>query len=154
MISPFGLDLIKKFESFRGKEYLDPVGIRTIGFGHVVRPMETIPTEITYEEAVEILKEDVRSREVILDSLISIVIKQHERDALLSFVFNIGLTAFRNSTMRKLLNTGDRVAAAHEFKKWVLAQGKKLPGLVRRRAVEELLFLGVDEKTILYWMEK
>ncbi len=155
MISKFGLELIKKFEGFKGKVYFDPVGIRTVGYGHiVVGKTDTIPAEITELEATRILKEDIRVREIQLESLVSVVISQWERDALLSFIFNVGSENFRNSTMRRLLNTGDKVAAGREFEKWVYARGHKLSGLAKRRAIESILFLGASENTINYFLEK
>ena len=43
-ISPAGINLIKKWEGFRGSAYLDPVGIWTIGYGHTkgVKPGQVI----------------------------------------------------------------------------------------------------------------
>ncbi len=155
MISKFGLELLKKFEGFKGEVYFDPIGIRTIGYGHVVsKKTDSIPTKISELEATRILKEDIRVREVQLEELVSVVISQWERDALLSFVFNVGVENFRNSTMRRLLNTNDKTAAGREFEKWVYAGGQKLAGLLKRRAIESILFLGASENTIKYFLEK
>jgi len=62
---------------------------------------------------------------------------------LVSFTFNLGSGALRDSTLRRRLNRGDdRTSLANdEFKKWVLAGGRVLEGLVRRREAERVLFL-------------
>ena len=60
--------------------------------------------------------------------------------ALLSFVYNVGITNFKRSTMFKYLKKGDFQRAGLEFKKWVYAGGKRLRGLVNRRADEEKLY--------------
>jgi lysozyme len=56
-------------------------------------------------------------------------------------VFNLGVRKLIQSTLLKKLNAGDYVGAANEFDKWVFAAGKKLKGLVARRAAEKELFL-------------
>src|SRR5690606_37394664 len=61
--------------------------------------------------------------------------------ALLSFIYNLGATAFRSSTLRKKLIMGDYKGAANEFPRWNRAKGKVLKGLTNRRLDEQKLFL-------------
>lgn len=82
---------------------------------------------IGYEQAV---REAVR-----------VPLNQNEFDALVSFVFNIGITAWRNSTLLRKLNSNARTLAANEFERWVYAGGQKLAGLENRRAAERELFV-------------
>jgi lysozyme len=56
------------------------------------------------------------------------------------FCFNCGIGNFRHSTLLTKINAGDFAGAEKEFAKWTLAGGKKLPGLVRRRAREAEMF--------------
>ena len=66
--------------------------------------------------------------------------------ALLSFVYNVGIEAFRKSTLFERLLQRDWQGAAAEFDRWVYANKRKMPGLVARRADEKALFLvGIAE---------
>ncbi len=67
---------------------------------------------------------------------------QGQWDALSSFVYNLGPGALEKSTLLRLLNAGDYSGAAAQFDRWVYASGKKLSGLVKRRAAERALFEG------------
>ena len=133
-----GIDLIKRFEGLRLTAYDDGVGVQTIGYGHTkgVRPGMTI----TEEQAVQFLREDLHSAERDIDRLVTVHLCQHQFDALASLVFNIGGTAFRDSTLLRKLNAGDYAGAGLEFERWVHGGGKILAGLVRRRAAEKALF--------------
>jgi len=58
-------------------------------------------------------------------------------DSLCDFTFNLGIGSLEHSTLLKLLNTGQYLAAAAEFDKWDHAGGKEVAGLLRRRQAEE-----------------
>ena len=88
------------------------------------------------------LKEEVLELESEIRSCVKVNLKDHELAALLSLAHNIGITRFRSSTLLKKLNQGDKKGASAEFTKWVHVQGKRFPGLVKRRAAEKTLFLG------------
>lgn len=64
--------------------------------------------------------------------------------AVTSFVFNLGEGRYAASTMRRLINQGEWQAAADEFDRWIWGGGRKLPGLIRRRAAEKQVFLQED----------
>lgn len=76
-----------------------------------------------------------------MSKYVKVKLTQNQFDALVSFVYNVGVGAFRTSTLLRKLNNGDYVGAAAEFKRWKFGGGKELPGLVRRRKAEEQLFL-------------
>lgn len=133
-----GIDLIKRFEGLRLRAYDDGVGIPTIGYGHTKGVK--LGMTITEEQAVQFLREDLHSAERDIDRLVTVHLCQHQFDALASLVFNIGGTAFRDSTLLRKLNAGDYAGAAAQFERWVHGGGKILPGLVRRRAAEKALF--------------
>lgn len=65
---------------------------------------------------------------------------RHELDALVSFIHNVGPTAFCSSTMARLIRAGDYAAVGPQFDRWVYAGGKRLRGLVNRRAAERNLW--------------
>ncbi len=133
-----GIDLIKRFEGLRLTAYDDGVGIPTIGYGHTKGV--ALGMTITEEQAVQFLREDLHSAERDIDRLVNVHLCQHQFDALASLVFNIGGTAFRDSTLLRKLNAGDYTGAAVQFDRWVHGGGKILPGLVKRRAAERKLF--------------
>jgi len=141
-VSQKGIDLIKKFEGLRLTAYVCPAGVLTIGYGHTGSDVKS-GMRITEEEAERLLWKDTESAQQTVSSFVTAKINQNEYDALVSFTFNIGPTAFVNSTLLKLLNNGaDRKIVAGEFARWVKAGGEQaVPGLVRRREAEKTLFL-------------
>jgi lysozyme len=66
----------------------------------------------------------------------------HQEAALLSFIFNVGAGAFQRSTLRMKVNRREHEEVPLEFHRWVWSKGKKLPGLVVRRAVEASWYEG------------
>ena len=68
--------------------------------------------------------------------LISVPLTDGQFDALVSFTFNLGAGALQRSTLRRKVNRGEHKGIPSELMKWVLAGGKRLPGLVRRRQEE------------------
>lgn len=135
--------LIKEFEGFEPFPYADAVGKLTVGYGHLIRAGEVFPTTgLTEAEATELLCRDLMDCEACVDKHVDAPLDSHQFDALCSFVFNFGCPKFRGSTLLKKLNAEDYAGAAAEFDKWVNAGGKKLKGLVRRRAAERALFEG------------
>ena len=119
----------------------------TIGVGHTSRagPPSVRPgMAITRGEAFEILAADLAVFERAVSSAVTVPLKQHEFDALVSFAFNVGAGNLRKSTLLRKLNAGDKSGAVGEFYKWNRAAGRVLSGLTRRRAEEAALFRGGD----------
>jgi len=63
---------------------------------------------------------------------------------LVAWVFNLGPSNLKASTLLKVLNSGDIDGVPAQFKRWNKAGGKVLEGLIRRREAEALLFEGKD----------
>jgi lysozyme len=140
-ISQAGLDLIKRFEGCELEAYQDAVGIWTIGYGHT-GPDVHEGLKITQAQADAILAKDVERFASGVAANVRVAITQSEFDALVSFAFNVGLTAFRTSTLLKLLNdNSDRSVVATQFLRWNKAGDKVLEGLTKRRNAEKELFL-------------
>ncbi|MEM6425017.1 MAG: lysozyme [Cyanobacteria bacterium P01_H01_bin.119] len=137
-----GLRLIKTFEGLRLRAYQDAVGIWTIGYGTTsnIRPGMVI----TEAEAERLLKRDVERFERAVNSSIAVSLNDNQFSALVSFSYNVGAGALRNSTLRRVLNQGNYTAAANEFPRWNRAGGRVLAGLTRRRNAERALFLSQD----------
>jgi lysozyme len=133
------LDIIKSFESLRLDAYMPtPNDVPTIGYGST-RGV-TMGDTCTESEALQMLKEDVSEAEGCVSMAVDVDLTQHQFDALVSLVFNIGCGAFRGSTLLKLLNAGDYAAAQQQFGRWNKQAGKVLNGLTRRREAEAALF--------------
>ena len=141
-VSQRGIDLIKKFEGLRLRSYICSAGVLTIGYGHTGSDVYE-NQQITEKVAEQLLWKDTESAQQTVSSFVKTKINQNEYDALVSFVFNVGPTAFINSTLLRLLNSGaDRKVVAAEFGRWVKAgSDKPVLGLVRRREAEKALFL-------------
>jgi len=140
-----GIDLITSFEGFRSAPYLCPAQVPTIGYGTtryyngIKVSMSDLP--ITKEKAVEYLMNDVHTFELAVDAMAVDVITQNQFNALVSFAYNLGQNALKNSTLLKKVNANPNDPAIRaEFNKWVNAGGKKLAGLVARRKAEADLY--------------
>jgi len=142
-ITDQGIALIKEFEGFRGTAYFDAAGIPTIGWGHT-RSVDKKDVEqgltITEREAEKFFEEDIQKAINAVSFLVIVKLSSGQRDALISFVYNIGPMAFENSTMLRRLNDGEFEEAASEFGRWIYGGDKVLGGLVKRRKREEKLF--------------
>ena len=137
--SPRCVELVKHFEGFRAKPYLCPAGVPTIGYGHTEGVSLSDPP-ITQESAAALLEEDLAVFAAGVARLLTAPVAQIQFDALVSFAYNVGLGNLQRSTLLKKVNAGDLAGAAREFAKWTKAQGRELPGLVKRRAAERALF--------------
>jgi lysozyme len=141
-VSPKGLHLIKSFEGFRGKPYLCPAGVWTIGYGTTSGVTEHTPP-ITEAQASALLSVDVAKFAAGVADSLTRAPTQGQFDAMVSLAYNIGLGAFRRSRVLKWFNLGDDDEAAAAFRAWQTANGQVLAGLVRRREAEIRLFKGV-----------
>ena len=140
-ISEQGKDFIKSFEGCKLEAYhgaADRPGLYTIGYGHTGKVQKG--QKITQAEADRLFSNDVAPIEKQLTADVTNV-SQHQFDALVSFCFNLGVSAYMGSTLRRKLKAGDMLGAAAEFPKWCRANGKVVAGLQRRRDAERRLFL-------------
>lgn len=136
-------DLIKQFEGCHLKAYKCPAGLWTIGWG-TTGPGIREGLVISQHSADMMLKAHIQDIALDLTDLLRPKsLKQHQFDALVSFVYNIGIGAFKKSTMLSLIKADKMGEAASEFDKWTKAGGKPLKGLIRRRRAEKELFVGV-----------
>lgn len=135
-----GVDLIKGFEGLRLSPYKDPVGLLTVGYGHLVKTGEHFGT-LTEAEAETLLRADLHEAESAVERLVKAPLTDNQFAALVSFTFNCGGGNLGKSTLLKKLNAKDYAGASFEFLKWNKAGGRVLAGLVRRRRAEMELFL-------------
>lgn len=144
MVSLTCIGLVKDFEGCRLAAYQCPAGVWTIGYGATGAGIGPGVTW-TQEQADQRLRDDLERVAAAVDGLVTVPLAETQRDALISFVFNIGVGAFKYSTLRRKMNAGDVTGAAAEFARWTRGGGKVLPGLVRRRAAEAAWFLAGRE---------
>lgn len=145
-ISEYAEAVMKEHEGVRLKAYRCPSGVLTIGYGHTknVKPGDVINTDL----ADRLFVEDVECVERQLDTeKYSRLLSQGQYDALVDFIFNLGWTKFRNSTLRKkLLRNIEDATIPDEFRRWVYGTDPKsgekikLPGLVKRREWEASMY--------------
>ena len=128
------LEKLKEFEGLRLEPYEDVTGVLTIGYGHTrgVRKGDKI-SEYCAEEYLRMDIETAQHQVLQLD----VCKTQGQLDALVSFVFNLGIGRLKGSTLLKLIEAGfPPDSIQKEFRKWSHAGGKKLPGLLKRRRWE------------------
>lgn len=139
------INLIKEFEGLRLRAYKCPAGIWTIGYGST-RWRDGSPIvegqQITMDQAEDLLAKDVAR---IAERIPELNLNQNQYDAVVSFVYNLGIGAFVNSTLyRKIKNNRMDASIRSEFMRWTKARvnGKltELRGLVRRRQAEANLY--------------
>ena len=137
-----GEEIIKHFESLRLRVYLCPVGIPTLGWGHIkgVKLGDTC----TPEQAETWFQEDYDlARRVVLRH-VETKLTENQVQALTSWVFNLGEGNFAVSTLLKKLNANDIEGASKEILRWnkgrINGILQVLPGLDRRRIMEKQLF--------------
>ena len=137
--------LIQKFEGLKLTPYYDVNGW-AVGYGshynydagRAVRQTDKIDAQT----ALKWLKLRIAEDEQILDRLVKVPITRNQRDSLLSLMYNIGSGNFQRSNLLAKLNNGRPIhEVADEFDGWNTADGRVLPELTRRRAIEKKLFL-------------
>ncbi len=138
-ISQRGIDLIKSFEGLRLKAYLCPASVWTIGYGST-GPHVRQGAFITEAKAEALLRQDLARFERGVEAMAG-PCTQGQYDALISFAFNVGMSALQSSTLLKRHKEGAHEQAADQFLRWNKAGKLVLPGLTRRRAAERKLYL-------------
>ena len=149
-IGPAGIALIKHFEGCARRRadglfdaYPDPGtggAPWTIGWGATGAGISpgVIWTQAQCDDRLE--RDLVRYARAVARAIGTAPTTQSQFDALVSFHYNTG--AIATATLTRLHTHGRFAEAAAEFGKWVNAGGRRLPGLVRRRAAEAKLYSG------------
>ena len=140
-VSAIAIGFIAGKEGFVDHTYTDVAGVKTIGYGHTGKDVQD-GQKITRQAATELLVKDANKHWKQARRYIKVPLYQHEADAYASFVFNIGVTNFKNSTLLKKLNAGDYAGACGQLKRWTYAGGRKVKGLVNRREAEYRMCMG------------
>ena len=132
------LKKLMEMEGLRLEAYRDAAGIVTIGYGHTRNVR--MGDRISKYWAKELLRGDIEEVEWQVKAL-RVARTEGQLDALVSFTFNLGIGRLSRSTLLKLIREGgSKAQIQREFKRWVYADGKRLPGLVKRREWEAKRF--------------
>lgn len=147
-LSKNGERFIQNAESLRLTAYYDVCGKLTIGYGHKILPEEMklyIQRTISGAEATAIFEKDIAPRVVELNGDLNLrkglPLTQNQFDALIAFIFNIGVGAWRTSHARTALIEGPLARVTAEMERWIHGDhGEVIKGLVNRRKAEIALF--------------
>lgn len=157
IISDDGLQRLKRREGVVTELYRDSAGLPTIGVGHLLTKDELSSGKIfldsgavdwseglTDHEVEELLRADVeRAEDAVTDLLVTVPeLEQRHFDTLVSFVFNVGVKAFKDSTLLRFLKSGNFEAVPEQLRRWVHTAGAVNPGLVKRREEEAAQWVG------------
>ncbi len=134
-ISSKGIALISKLEGFRSKPYLDSANVATIGYGSTFyldgRRVKMTDDPISKDDAHRLLSIVANKFAVSVDKYVTTCLNQNQFDALVSFTYNVGSGAFKNSTLLKVVNKdpNNYDEVNRQMLRWVRAGGKVLDGL-------------------------
>lgn len=134
-ISEQGLALLIEREAARTHAYQDSVGVWTIGVGHT-GPEVHAALVWNEDQIQEALAKDLERFEAAVNSATH-AFEQHQFDALVSFSFNVGVGAFKSSTMLRLINEGKMDEVPAQFDRWHIP-----PEITSRRNGEKHQFIG------------
>ena len=144
-ISEKGLAMIEKFEGclLKASNKLD--GVWTIGYGQTGSYYgKRVRRGMTTTKALAhawLRDHSIKTYEDAVTQAVKVPLNQNQFDALVSFTYNVGVGALKQSTTLRKLNAGDYAGAADALTMWTKCRRKVLAGLVRRRKEERALFL-------------
>ena len=155
-IDASGLQFLQELEGLQNGAYCDSGGQLTIGIGHLLTPSERHSGKIvlggegvpyrhglTDDQCRSLLRQDLEPVEDAINSTVEVPLIQRQYNALVAFVLNVGVNAFLKSTLLRLLNQGHYSEVPPQLLRWVMDNGRVVPGLVNRR-----------HREIAMWMQK
>jgi len=152
-IDQAGIEFIKSAEGVKNFVYADSAGLPTIGVGHLLTQDELTNGKIhidgkshKYHDGLpddvidRLLLRDLHIAELVVNSNVKVKLTQNQYNALVSFAFNVGVGAFRKSTLLRLLNNSDYESVPDQMRRWILSAGRQIQGLKNRREKEVKLW--------------
>jgi lysozyme len=145
-----GLAIIRRFDPFRAEPYLHRNGYHAIGYGHRIRDwgIDLLDPPIARATAEELLRQDLAPIALYLNATTRVTLAQHQFDALVSLIFDVGIRAFERSPLRAHLHQGESaavVAEIYRFRDHGSSADPSYPAHLRRDA-EARLFMGPPAK--------
>ena len=99
---------------------------------------------ITEAQAENFLHYEVSQKSAAIDLLLRDDLSSNQFGALISFAYNLGDTALKQSTLRMKVNKNPvDTTIRDEFMRWVHSNGAVVEGLIRRRKAEADLYFQV-----------
>lgn len=153
------INLIKEFEGCECSVYhgaADRAGVYTIGYGCIKYPpfynggrsVRMGDPDISKEQALQFLKYEIEEKAQIIEPLLRADLSPNQFGALVSFAFNLGENALKDSTLRKKVNANPADPSIRgEFMKWNMSNGKHIDGLTRRREAESNLYFSCWDRS-------
>lgn len=148
-----GKHLFKDWEGLVTHVYLDSGGEPTIGIGHLLTRSERTSGKIVIrgratqyrdglseQQCWHLLEQDLEGVEKTVNQAVMVPLNQNQFDALVSFTFNVGDTAFCDSTLLRLLNQRQYDQVPAQLIRWVRDNGQVVQGLINRRQKEIALW--------------
>ena len=139
-VSEDTVQMIKEFESYRENAYLDAANKWTIGYGNTYYQDGTPVKKgdvVTKSEGEALFRNVLQEFANDVNDMVKVDLNDCQFGAIVSLSYNIGVDAFKRSTLLRKLNTDPNdPSIANEFSRWVRAGGKTLNGLVKRRRKE------------------
>ena len=133
-------NILKEYESFREWSYLDSGGVWTYGYGFTKTPLGLKVTKGNYinkADSDKFIIEIVKNELLEITKLIRRDLQPNQYIALISLTYNIGLAAFRRSTLLKYINQNrESETIRSEWKRWSYDNGNWIKGLYNRRCKE------------------
>ncbi|KAJ1959354.1 hypothetical protein GGI12_004378, partial [Dipsacomyces acuminosporus] len=153
-INDAGVQLIKEFEGFVAKPEPDPIGLPTVGYGHLCKTNGCAEVKqnfpLTPATAEELLRSEIPeyARCFVRGLKGTVILNDNQLAALISWVYNVGCGAGKSSSLVERLNKGEdpNTVAKEELIQWNKAGGRVFPGLTRRREAETKLFITPSSK--------
>jgi lysozyme len=144
-----GRQLLCQLEDACNQLYNDVAGKATIGVGHLLTREEVdsgliricgvmvdFSQGLSDQQVMDLLEQDLATFENAVNDAVHVPLSQNQFDALVSFVFNVGIGAFRDSTLLKVVNRQQFSEVPAELLRWVRSGGKVIKGLGNRRKKE------------------
>ena len=140
-----GYKLITTFESFSSRPYLDGGGVWTIGYGNTYylggSPVKGTDKPMSEPDAFHLFQTTADTFAHHVEAAVHVTINQNQFNALVSFAYNVGIEAFRKSTLLRTLNVNPNdIEIITQFMRWDKDNGKQIKGLTMRRRKEAQLY--------------
>ena len=137
--------LCKQFEGFRGKPYLCPAGIPTIGYGSTYYSdgrkvsLDDPPMDEPTAKALLMVELSHTYLPGVLRNCPILATDERKCNAVVDFCYNLGIGRLQTSTLKRKINAQDWDGAKEQLMLWNKGGGRVLPGLTKRRLAEAAL---------------
>ena len=134
--------LCKQFEGYRGKPYLCPAGIPTIGYGSTYyadgRKVDLTDPPMSEPDAAALLLHELHHTYLpgVLRHCPVLLTDEKKCNAIVDFAYNLGTGRLQTSTLKRKINASDWEGAKEQLMLWTKGGGRVLPGLLKRRTAE------------------